>query len=523
MLRGMDLNRHISREELKGRTEELETRLAALQRHVQEAGVPVIIVFEGWEASGKGTHINELIRPLDPRGFKVHSTHKANDDEVLRPIMWPFWTRLPARGRIAIFDRSWYSRIIRDEREDESDAASLAPCIEIINDFEKGLCLDGALIIKLFLHISQKEQKKRLRKLESNAVTAWRVNDSDWKENRQYDELLERSQKVYEATDTDYAPWCIVEAEDRRFARLKIFVTVIKRLEEGLARLETISPNSPTAGEEPDEAMPTAKEMPAAVPTGSSELRIDGEVLVRSTRLEQVDLKRSLDDRGYERELKKLQKSLRSFEYRIYTERVPVIAVFEGWDAAGKGGAIKRLTSNLDPRGYEVIPVAAPSEIEKAHHYLWRFWQNIPKAGHISIFDRSWYGRVLVERVEGFTDPAQWKRAYPEINSFERQLADFGTVLVKFWLHIDRDEQLRRFQERSANPDKQWKITPEDWRNRQHWDDYREAVEEMLLRTSTSAAPWTVVEANDKRFARVKVLSVMLDALEKRLGGTLAL
>ena len=196
---------------------------------------------------------------------------------------------------------------------------------------------------------------------------------------------------------------------------------------------------------------------------------------------------------------------------------MPVVIAYEGWDAAGKGGNISRLTQNLDPRGYEVVPVAAPNDVEKAHHYLWRFWARMPKAGHITIFDRTWYGRVLVERVEGFCTEAQWRRAYREINGMEQQLAHFGTVLLKFWLHIDADEQLRRFRERQEMAHKQWKITDEDWRNREKMGQYRDAVEEMLHRTTTPYAPWTIVESNCKRYARVKVLETVCEAIRKRL------
>ncbi len=499
MLKDMDLNKHIEKQEFKARMEELEPRLAELQRRIKDAGIPVIIVFEGWEASGKGTFINELIMPLDPRGFNVYSIHEASEDEVFRPLMWPFWTRTPARGRIAIFDRSWYNRTVREYGRKSGVADGLARHIESVNDFEEELSLDGTLIIKFFLHISQKEQKRRLRKLESDPASAWRVKDSDWYENQHYEKLLERTQRMYEATDTDIAPWCIVEAEDRRFARLKIFLTVIERMEERLASQGASSRRSADAA--------------VSANAGAGE----ADVKVRSSVLDHVDMSSSIDDQHYDRELKQLQKKLRSYEYRIYKERIPVLILFEGWDAAGKGGAIRRLTANLDPRGYEVIPVSAPSEAERTHHYLWRFWQRIPKAGHISIFDRTWYGRVLVERVEGFCRPDEWQRAYPEINSMEKQIVEFGAVLVKFWLQVDKDEQLKRFEERQGNPEKQWKITDEDWRNRDKWEGYWAAADEMLLRTSTSFAPWTVVEANDKRFARIKVLRTVLEALEKKL------
>ncbi len=233
--------------------------------------------------------------------------------------------------------------------------------------------------------------------------------------------------------------------------------------------------------------------------------------------LNQVDLTLSLDKETYKRELLRYQLALHDLGYQAYVQQRPVVMVFEGWDAAGKGGAIKRVTERLDPRGYMVHPIAAPKGDDAEHHYLWRFWRRLPEAGQIAIFDRSWYGRVMVERIEGFCTEAEWQRAYREINAFERQLVDYGTVLFKFWMHISKEEQLRRFQERSADPIKQWKLTEEDWRNREKWSLYFDAVDEMLLKTSTHLAPWTVVEGNDKYYARVKVLRTLVEGLSKAL------
>jgi polyphosphate kinase 2 (PPK2 family) len=219
----------------------------------------------------------------------------------------------------------------------------------------------------------------------------------------------------------------------------------------------------------------------------------------------------------YEEKLKTYQKRMWDLEHEIYRKRLPVGIVFEGWDAAGKGGAIKRLAQGLDPRGYVVVPFAAPNDVEKRHHYLWRFWINLPKGGHITVFDRSWYGRVLVERVEGFCTTHEWNRAYREINETEEQWTNFGMVLVKFWLHISPEEQLKRFKEREKIPDKQWKITDEDWRNRDKWALYKEAVDDMLVKTASPGAPWTVVEATSKYFARIKVLKTVTEAIERAL------
>jgi len=233
--------------------------------------------------------------------------------------------------------------------------------------------------------------------------------------------------------------------------------------------------------------------------------------------LEQVNLKTRLTRAEYERQLTPLQNQLHLLGYQVYVQKRPLALVFEGWDAAGKGGVIKRLTEKLDPRGYVVWPIAAPSGDDKMRHYLYRFWRRLPEQGQVAIFDRSWYGRVLVERVEGYCSEAAWQRAYSEINQFERQLLESGTIIFKFWMHISQEEQLRRFKERENTNYKQWKITEEDWRNRGKWEDYERAAEDMLLKTSTHLAPWTVVEANDKLHARIKALKTVVSRLKQEL------
>jgi polyphosphate kinase 2 (PPK2 family) len=230
--------------------------------------------------------------------------------------------------------------------------------------------------------------------------------------------------------------------------------------------------------------------------------------------LNRLDLSLNIPREEYDPQVKELQAELHQLGFQVYTQKRPVVIVFEGWDASGKGGAIKRLTEKVDPRGYVVWPIAAPTGEDRERHYLYRFWRRLPEQGQIAIFDRSWYGRVLVERLEGFCSEADWKRAYSEINQFERQLTDFGAIIFKFWMHISKDEQLRRFRERKRTNYKSWKITDEDWRNRSKWEDYLMAAEELLLKTSTPNAPWTLVEANDKYYARIKVLRTVVDKLK---------
>ncbi|MCZ6681236.1 MAG: polyphosphate:AMP phosphotransferase [Candidatus Poribacteria bacterium] len=493
MLENIDLSRKVGKAEYKRTKDRLELKLAALQRRAIDLNIPVIIIFEGWHAAGKGRMINELILPLDPRGFDVHSALPPNDEEALRPFLWRFWIKTPARGRITIFDRCWYRRILYDWADGIIKPEDLPLAYQDIISFERQLADDGNIIIKFFLHITKAEQKHRFDKLRKQTLTAWRVTQVDIKRHKQYDRYRTVIEDMLAQTDSDFAPWTIIEAHDRRFASLKILSVVVNTLENYIADIERAAP-----------------------PSRKTETATLDESLHMSI-LDKVDLTREMKRPAYRKQLKRKQKRLRQLEHEIYVHRVPVVIVFEGWDAAGKGGNIRRLTQRLDPRGYEVVSVAAPNDIEKAHHYLWRFWTRIPKAGHITIFDRSWYGRVLVERLEGFCSKLEWQRAYREINEMEKHLSHSGTVLLKFWLHIHPDEQLRRFRERQRIPHKQWKITDEDWRNREKWDAYKTVVEEMLFRTSTPVAPWIIVESNCKRNARIKVLDTVIAAIEQRL------
>ncbi|HEY3424762.1 MAG TPA: phosphate--AMP phosphotransferase [Negativicutes bacterium] len=494
MLEKVDLSKTIDKEEYKELVDELRRKLALLQRQARDAQMPVVIVFEGWDAAGKGTLINELILSLDPRGFNVYPTHEPNEDEQFKPYLWRFWTKTPAKGRIAIFDRSWYRRVLQERVDKLALPQELHNAFHDIPAFERQLAEDGNLIIKFFLHISKKEQKERLKKLADDPATAWRVSEKDWKHHKEYNEYLQAIEEMIQKTDASYAPWAIVEAHDKRFAVVKILTTVVTAIERQLNKKLAVCavPQVLTAADKLDKKF-------------------------NSSILSEVDLTKTLAEDEYQEKLKKHQDKIRELEYVIYSKRLPVIIAFEGWDAAGKGGAIRRLTQNMDPRGYTVVPVASPTEEEKNHHYLWRFWKTVPKAGHIALFDRSWYGRVLVERVEGFCLETDWRRAYKEINEMEEQWVNYGAVLVKFWMHIDQDEQQKRFEERLANPDKHWKITEEDWRNREKWSDYETAVDEMFFRTSTTYAPWNIVEANSKYYARIKVLETVIAAVSKQL------
>jgi polyphosphate kinase 2 (PPK2 family) len=523
MLENLDLNRTLSKKEYKELTEKLSPRLAQLQRSCKELGIPVMIIFEGWGASGKGTLINQLIRPLDPRGFQVFTIQKPNEEERLRPFLWRFFTKIPAKGRIHVFDRSWYQRILDEAMRLGMEKEKRMTAYEEIHSFEQLLTADGMVIIKFFLHISKEEQHKRLKKLAKTKETAWRVTDQDWQRNKEYESYLKITDEMIHYTDREEAPWTVIEATDREYAAVKILNCVTSRLEQAVKKVR-----GERAYEEEKKRLKAEAQNQAGTEENGEKKELEAQKKeleeisdqLRTEVLAGVDLSKTLTKEEYKKKLKKLQERLKELHNEMYLKRVPVVLAFEGWDAGGKGGAIKRITENIDPRGYEVVPTASPNDIEKAHHYLWRFWNKMPKAGHMAIFDRTWYGRVMVERIEGFCTTNEWQRAYSEINDMEAHLAGAGTIVLKFWMHIDKDEQARRFKERQETPEKQWKITDEDWRNRAKWDEYEKAVNEMLIRTSTEYAPWIIVEANSKYYARVKVLETVVNALEERLGHT---
>lgn len=476
--------------------ENMKRKLVMLSQKIREHKIPAGVVLEGWGAAGKGTLIANLISELDPRGYKVYSMGAPTADEKRYAWMRRYWLKVPQYGQMAFFDSSWYQEIIEGRMEDEISEKEFAARTAEILDFERQLCDDGYVLVKLFLHISRKEQRRRFEHLKKKKATSWRVTRSDLNQNDAYEDYFQAYDGLLMKTDQPYARWTVLEAWDEEYVTRRAYETLIATLEEALKRKEASAPHLPA------ENGTQARKAHATLPIA---------------RLNQVDLSPAMDEQEYQKALKDCHEKLSMLHNKLYLKKIPVILAYEGWDAAGKGGNIHRLATGLDPRGYEVIPIAAPSQLEKEHPFLWRFWLNLPKDGHIAVFDRSWYGRVLVERIEGFCTEEQWRRAYGEINSFERHLHDFGAIVLKFWLHIDKEEQLKRFQERESTPEKQYKITEEDWRNREKWDAYEAAVDEMLQRTNTSFAPWTVVASNDKYFARIKVLKTVIQAIEERL------
>lgn len=484
MLETVPLDASLKKKDFEREIESLDLRLGAAQRALRTAGISVLIVFEGWDASGKGTAIGRLSHAFDPRGFSVHHVHPAAEPDAFFPPMQRFWTRLPARGNIAIFNHSWYRQVLDEAIDGQHSASRMAAAYERVRVFERQLTDDGAVIIKCFLHISKEEQAKRFKKLSKDPAFSWKVGKTERQHHKQYDLYAEYIEEMLRQTSMPYSPWYVFPATDKHYLNLKVAETTLAAVEAGISRQAAPSPPQESTAPGPKRSL-----------------------------LDAADLTRKTDKDTYNDLLPKLQDELRRLQHVSYRQRRPVVIVFEGWDAAGKGGAIRRLTWNLDPRGYAVIPFGAPEGEEAHKHYLWRFWRVLQKSGHFTVFDRSWYGRVLVERVEGFATPAQWTRAWREINEFEAELLDFGAVICKFWMHISKDEQLRRFESRANTPEKEWKITAEDWRNRDKWDPYWQAVSDMLDRNSTPGAPWTIVEGDDKYFARLKVLSVVIERL----------
>lgn len=466
---------------------ELGDKLAKFERLVNNLDIPVLIIIDGWESSGKGFVLNDLIRELDPRLHKVSVFENPTEEERERPFLWRFWKKTPAKGNMAVFDRSFYFNLMNDLN---IDGEELKQAIADISSIEKELYEDGAIIVKFFLHQKEKTQKSRIDELRKDKHRSFLVTDEDEAQYKEYDKHLAHFDKILKLSNFDYSPWNIISTEDMKSASKKILGSTLDAIQDGIDRYIGIQ---------------------------NGGMRYIRQYIPEKRPLSNVDLSLSLSNEQYVSELKSLQEEAGKLAYTLYTHRIPTVIVFEGMDASGKGGSIKRLTRLMDPRGYEVIPIAAPDKTEKSHHYLWRFFNSVPKRGNMTIFDRSWYGRVMVERIEGFAEISEWDRAYDEINNMEKHLHNFGTLLLKFFIYIDKNEQLERFEGREHRSDKIYKITEEDWRNREKWDEYIEAMNEMLVRTSTEYAPWTIVEGKDKKYARIKVLKQFIESAKEAI------
>ncbi|MBP3802895.1 MAG: polyphosphate:AMP phosphotransferase [Oribacterium sp.] len=475
-------------DEIKQRLAVAHQRLSEQQLLMKDSKLPVFILLEGWGAAGKGTVLGQVIKNLDPRFFSAVSMKDPTTEELRKPFLARYFTEIPEAGQFKFLDMGWMSEITKDILFDKISKRDYKNRIGSILRFERSLTDNGYLVLKFFLHISHKEQTKRLETLAEDKDTAWQVNSFDTWENEHYDECYKVYDRFLEETHTSTIPWNVIDAKSRKWAELQVMETIVAGIDIAL------------------------KNHTLTVPLIQNIFP-----LKRMPKLKDVDLKKTISEEDYKTQLKELQLKLRNLNNACYRKHIPVIIAYEGWDAAGKGGNIKRITAALDPRGYIVHPIASPKPFEKSRHHLWRFWTRLPKTGHIAIFDRTWYGRVMVERLEGFCSENDWQRAYNELNEFEKELSDWGAVIVKFWIHIDKDTQLARFTDRQNTPEKQWKITDEDWRNREKWDLYEQAVDEMIAKTSTTYAPWHILESNDKKYARIKALKTICAAMEKKL------
>ena len=571
----------MTKEEYKPVHDELIGKLVLLQQQARSAGVGLVVLVEGWSGAGKGSRISELVYELDARSTHVRETEDFNPYEVRNfpggqwgvtspdPLMKQFWQRLGERGEITFYDRGWYTaaaeqqlfgmsdskvkkmkKLARKAQDMPESAASalearlklhgdiVGTYQEIAHNFEQMLVDDGYVVVKLFVHISKKAQKKRLEKLRKNPDTAWRVSKKKLEMTEFYDEAYKLFDRMLEGTDFAEAPWTLVNGEDRRVANIQIAEALVNALEHALAASpdaaaeeakKKAAENSAVAAggaeggaevkeEDDSEALVKAYEEQAAAqsalaPRGSNYIIMSG-----YPQIDHSKEKPRIDDREeYRALLKQEQKRFRKLQEEMYQKRVPLMVMYEGWDAAGKGGNIKRIAQAIDARAYAIFPSPAPSKTELAHPHLWRYWTRLPEAGKVGIYDRSWYGRVLVERVEGFATPQQWARAYDEINAFEKELVQWGAILLKFWVDITPDEQLARFEARAADPTKTWKLTDEDWRNRDKYPLYKAAVDDMFRLTSTTFAPWIVLESDSKWYARIQALKTINEALEVRL------
>jgi AMP-polyphosphate phosphotransferase len=492
MLDTLDLSLSLAKEPYQAQIEELMHQLRSLQNACWQHNLPITVVLEGWAAAGKGALVKKITNYMDPRGFAVLPIFAPSNHEQKYPFLWRFWHKLPPKGHIGFFYHSWYTHVLEDRLFERVSVADVPMVMREINAFERQLVEDGMAIAKFWIHLSRKELKKRLKKSAKDELEAWRVRPEDWQQEKHYEQYSALAEEMLIYTSTGSAPWVLVEGDCERWARIKVLSQLVATIVEALDKRKITLP-------EPD--LPPQKELLPSEPDF----------------LAKVDLNLKLEPDEYKERLRKAQLELRQLQLKIHQQQLPVLILFEGWDAAGKGGAIKRLTDILDPRSYKVNAFAAPTQEENQYHYLWRFSRHLPGRGTIGIFDRSWYGRVLVERIEGFASESEWRRSYREINEFEAHLTRKGYVLLKFWLHISPEEQLARFESRQNNMFKEYKLTEEDWRNRDQASLYYVAINQAIARTSTPGAPWTIVPANDKYYARVFIIETVINAIKAAL------
>ena len=496
MFEAAEVGRNVSKADYRTAEPEMHMRLLNLQQALRKTRRSLIVIVSGVEGAGKGEVVDNLHRWFDTRDVRTHAFWDESDEERERPRFWRYWRTLPARGTVSVMFGSWYTKPIVDRAFEAIDNHDFEHEMQLIEDLERTLVRDGTIIVKLWFHLSRELQQQRLK--QDSKIAKFKKSPLLKSYSRSYDQFRTVSEKAIRLTDTGPSPWHIVEATDTRYRDLTVGRILIDTLQHELEQPQVHAHLK--AREQQEEEDHLAR----TLAQDSSRLTV----------LDTVDLSQTLDERQYNRRLEKYQSRLHTLMWAMYHQKRNAVLVFEGWDAAGKGSAIRRVTTGMDARLYNVIPIAAPSDEELAHHYLWRFWRHIPRAGYITLYDRSWYGRVLVERVEGFAERVEWLRSYQEINDFESHLLDHGTAVIKFWVHISAEEQLRRFREREVDLRKQFKITEEDWRNREKRLAYESAVNDMVAHTSTARAPWTLVAGNDKKFARIQILRTLCKRLE---------
>ena len=487
MFESAEVGHSVDKKEYESRLVALRARILEAQHALAVSGLRLVIIVGGVEGSGKTEIARKLLGWMDARGLRVESFSDRSDEEDERPEYWRYWRTLPSAGHGSILVSSWYTKPIVRRAFKEIGAGGFDRALDRAMAFETMLVRENTVLVKLWLHLSKKEQKRRFTDLESDPDTAWRVTKQDWAFAKKYDRFREICERALAKTSTADASWTVVEATDARWRDLAVGDAVADAIERALK-----APPKPDS--KPDRPKPPKVSV-----------------------LTRLDLEKRFDG-DYDKKLDKQQTRVALLSRHLRKKGRSLICAFEGVDAAGKGGAIRRLLSALDVRNARVMAVAAPTDEERAHPYLWRFWRQLPRLGKATIYDRTWYGRVLVERVEGFAAAGDWGRAYSEISAFEEELAESGVIVCKFWLQISQQEQLKRFKARTKTPYKQYKITEDDWRNRGKWDAYQAAAVEMIEKTSTPDAPWTLVEAEDKRLARIKVVKTVADRLEEELG-----
>ncbi len=493
MFEAIELGRSLSKKEFKTEEERFRVELLQLQRQLAEANIATLIIVSGVEGGGKGDVVDSLNKWFDSRGIETHAFWDETDEERERPEAWRYWRRLPARGSIGIMFGGWYWDPVYQHMAGQIDDAELDAASRRIKTLERMLQQDGLLIIKFWFHLSKKRFEKQMK--QRREVTRHLPQAGNGKPSSYYHHFQVSAERVIRHTDTAENPWHLIEADDACFRDASVARILGAVLAQRLSENAFVDRRA-------------SHHESVALPDGGDK-----------TILDTLDNSRTMERDEYKQQLKKYEERLKKLAWQAYDVKRSCVILFEGWDAAGKGGAIRRLTTPMDSRLYRVFSAAAPTDEESAHHYLWRFWRQIPRAGYTTFYDRSWYGRVLVERVENFAKPHEWQRGYQEINEFEEQITEHGIVLIKFWLHITPDEQLSRFEEREQTAWKQYKITADDWRNRDKRDMYTIAVNEMILRTSTGKAPWSLVAANDKLTARIEVIKTVCERLEEALHG----